>query len=157
MEENKIIEWKDIPGFEGYYQVSTTGLIQSKDRYVVNNKGEAFKKSQVIKPFKNGSGYFQLVLQKEGVKHRPYVHVLVARAFIQNPDNLPEVNHIDHNKLNCCVSNLEWVTKSENQILSAKFYGSRFFRKCKKCDLEFETKRSINRIYCTRSCANKNR
>lgn len=117
--------WKDIKDYEGYYQVSNLGNIRSLTREVRNNLGTNTVFGQKISPFMNQSGYLQVALSKEGNRERPYVHRLVAEAFISNPRNLSEVNHIDHNKLNCSVENLEWCTRKENMIASAIFYGVR--------------------------------
>lgn len=99
--------WKDIEGFEGKYQISTYGNIRSFSKW---------KHGAYLKFGKTGTGYYQVNLVKDGrnkiVSSR--VHRLVASTFIPNPENLPEVNHIDGNKLNNNVDNLEWVSRSEN-------------------------------------------
>ena len=93
-------EWRDIKGYEGAYQVSSYGRIRSR-----------FK---ILKKQKHKQGYELVGLSKNGITKRYLVHRLVAEAFIKNVDNKPEVNHIDGNKLNNDLSNLEWVTRSEN-------------------------------------------
>lgn len=93
--------WKDIKCYEGYYQVSNLGNVKNS------------RTGRLIKPHKK-CGYLQLLLCKNGkIKHH-LVHRLVAEAFIQNPDNLPIVNHVDENKINNCVDNLEWCTQKYN-------------------------------------------
>ncbi len=104
--------WKDIYGYEGAYKVSNLGRIQSLLRK--NTKGK------ILNPAKNNRGYLRLGLCFKGKIRYDSVHRLVAEAFIPNPKNLPEVNHIDGNKLNNRVENLEWVTKGENQIHAYK-------------------------------------
>lgn len=107
------IEWRDIEGFEGQYMVSNTGLVKS-----LKGKNERIMKTRrkkIIK--KDGSSelsYEELVLSNKGVPHSKLVHRLVAQAFIPNPQNKPEVNHIDENKGNNSVENLEWNTHEEN-------------------------------------------
>ena len=115
-------EWKDIKNFEGYYQVSNLGRIRSLDRYVIANKhgGKKLLKSRIMKTTKvkgrdgDNSHYLCVNLRKEGKNKVCMVHRLVAEAFIPNPDNLPVPNHIDGNKSNNIVTNLEWTTYSEN-------------------------------------------
>ena len=94
--------WKDINGFEGKYQVSTWGRIR-------NAKGK------VLKPYKNHKGYLKVALCKDGENYKRRVNRLVAESFIPNPDNKPQVDHLDGNKENNSISNLRWVTNSENQ------------------------------------------
>ena len=84
------------------YEVWEDGTIISK----------RFKKP--MKPALNSSGYYAMSLQLNKVEKRQYVHRIVAQLFVDNPDNKPEVNHKDGNKLNNHASNLEWVTRTEN-------------------------------------------
>lgn len=95
------VQWKDIPNFEGLYQVSSKGEIKNKKTNKILIGG--IKK-----------GYRQVILVKKGKRKYCNVHRLVAESFIDNPKNKPQVNHIDGNKLNNCVDNLEWATRSEN-------------------------------------------
>lgn len=105
--------WKDIPCYEGIYQISTSGQIKSSDRPVWHGTFMYTRKGTIRKPF-NTSGYDAVRLSKDGKKTFFTVHRLVALTFIPNPDNLPEVNHKDGNKLNNHVDNLEWCTPSQN-------------------------------------------
>lgn len=114
--------WKAIQDYEGYYDVSDTGEVRSVDRYIVDTKGvhrllrgKTMKKTEATGREGN-SGYLVVNLRKENTARVVPVHTLVAKAFIQNPDNLPTVNHIDGNKHNNNVSNLEWATYSANNI-----------------------------------------
>lgn len=115
-------EWKDIKGFEGYYQISNKGRVQSLDRYVIANnhggqkllKGKIMKLAPVITKRKEATHYLCVNLRKDGYNEVYKVHRLVAEAFIPNPNNLPIPNHIDGNKANNDVSNLEWTTYGEN-------------------------------------------
>jgi hypothetical protein len=105
--------WKDIKHYEGFYQVSNLGNVRSVPR---NGTVKYYK---ILKP-NNVKGYYQVTLQKKGKKKIYKVHRLVAKTFIKNTYNKREVNHIDGNKLNNVVTNLEWVTSSENQIHAFK-------------------------------------
>ena len=97
--------WKPVKDFESIYEVSSFGSVRRLDN------------QRLITPFAIGHGYMQIKLRKPGgYRKNLYVHRIVANAFIQNPLNLREVNHIDGNKENNCVSNLEWVTPHQNRV-----------------------------------------
>lgn len=110
-------EWKDIDGFEGLYQVSNKGRVRSLDRIITRklpNKTEKVKlKGKVISNRDNGSGYKYVSLgrRKNGKK---YVHRLVASHFISNENEHLHINHLDHDRGNNVVENLEWCTIQEN-------------------------------------------
>lgn len=107
--------WKWIPDFEGLYQVSTWGRIRSVDRWVIYKDGsKRFYKGRILKPARDENGYLLVVLSRDGKRRNFRVHRLVAEAFIPNPENKPEVNHLDENKENNYVSNLEWSTHKDN-------------------------------------------
>lgn len=107
--------WKDIKGYEGCYQVSNLGRIKSLDRMTNNQYGEYFMKGRILKnSIIKDKGYCRVSLNNGNGKISKRVHRLVAEAFIPNPENKLEVNHKDGNKLNNCVSNLEWCTNKEN-------------------------------------------
>lgn len=115
-------EWRDIRGYEGYYQVSNLGRVRSLNRYVKANKSGGIRllKGKIMKLTKikgrddSDNRYVVVNLRREGEGKVHQVHRLVAEAFIPNPDNSPIPNHIDGNKDNNCVDNLEWCTYSEN-------------------------------------------
>lgn len=107
--------WKDIENYEGLYQVSNLGRVKSLPR-----RGTHTKEIHILKSCKNHKGYLQVVLTKKCVSKTKSIHRLVAETFIKNKDNLPQVNHIDGNKLNNCVDNLEWVSNYDNLIHSFK-------------------------------------
>lgn len=109
--------WKDVNGYEGHYQVSNYGQVRSVDRIVVRMYRGGFSKAgKIVKPYVTPKGYLRIQLSKDGKLKNFMVHRLVALAFIENPNNKPEVNHKDGNKRNNFLENLEWVTSSENQI-----------------------------------------
>lgn len=99
--------WKDIPNYEGLYQVSNFGKV--KTLKIINDKAR-HPKTKILKQCKNSSGYLIVNLSNKTKR----THRLVAEAFIPNPNNYPCVNHKDGNKENNCVSNLEWCTYSHN-------------------------------------------
>ena len=104
-------KWLPIKNYEGFYEVSDTGLVRSVDRI---SRHKHFIKGRVLKSTPGGRGYLEVSLSKNDVKKTFSVHQLVANTFIDNTDNKPQVNHKDENKLNNNVSNLEWVTCAEN-------------------------------------------
>lgn len=96
--------WRDIVDYGGKYQVSNFARVRSLYR----------GKTRLIKPDIIHTGYLRVTLYKDGKTKNHYVHVLVAQAFIPNPEGKRQVNHIDGNKTNNRVENLEWLTPSEN-------------------------------------------
>lgn len=108
-------EWRDVDGFEGFYQVSNLGNVRSLDRYVsYKGIGSALLKGKKMKLSQSVSGYLYVTLQKDGKFKRFRVHRLVAQAFIPNPNNLSQVNHKDEDKTNNTVENLEWCDATYN-------------------------------------------
>lgn len=101
--------WKDITGLKGYYEASNLGNIHSK------------RTNTILKPSETGNkGYLKVGISIDNHINSYHVHRLVASAFIPNPENKRTVNHIDGNKLNNCVDNLEWNTYSENALHAYK-------------------------------------
>lgn len=96
-------QWRDVVGYEGLYQISNSGKLR-------NTKGHILK----VHIAHNGYCYFNI--SKNSVAKSKRVHRLVAEAFIPNPENKAEVNHKDGDKFNNHVENLEWMTKSENNL-----------------------------------------
>lgn len=106
--------WKSVKGYEGLYEVSNFGKLKGLKRTINQGKCHRTWEEHIVKFGVDGDGYFRTNLAKDGVNKTVKVHRLVAEAFIPNPLNLPEVNHIDGNKQNNNVKNLEWCTRSEN-------------------------------------------
>lgn len=106
--------WKDIEGYEGIYQVSNFGRVKSLGRVIDTKNGRTTVKGVIMSPC--GKPYLFVYLNKNHKSKYHAVHRLVAQAFIPNLENKPQVNHIDGNKTNNAVSNLEWVTQSENML-----------------------------------------
>lgn len=107
--------FKKVKGFEDYYEVNEIGIVRSIDRLVWNGKGYLLKRSQEIKQQTNKKGYKICYLSKNSKQKTCLVHRLVAEAFIPNPNNYEQVNHIDCNKTNNNVDNLEWCSNLQNQ------------------------------------------
>lgn len=93
--------WKDIKGFENLYKVNQCGQIKARN-------------GKTIAEYNNGTGYKKITLYKDGKGYKKYIHRIVAEAFINNPEAKPQVNHIDGDKTNNAVTNLEWCNQSEN-------------------------------------------
>lgn len=110
-------DWYDIPGYEGLYQITKNGVVWSCCRVVNRNSGRPnIIRGSILSPHMNPAGYLMVALTDTNHRTRKYLlHRLVAMTFIPNPENKPEVNHIDGDKLNCHIDNLEWVTIYENQ------------------------------------------
>ena len=118
--------WKEINDFDGIYFISNLGNVKSVERIVYypescynkTNKGVT-RKEKLLKPSYK-KRYLSVTLSKDNNKFYYLIHRLVAIHFIDNPNNLPCVNHIDGNKHNNIYTNLEWTTHSENSIHAIK-------------------------------------
>lgn len=106
-------ERRDVIGYEGSYQVSNLGRIKSVSRTVRRKDNTLYPvREHILKPIKYNNGYYYVMM---GSKERPQaIHRIVAKAFIPNPNNHPQVNHKDEDKSNNTLSNLEWCTASYN-------------------------------------------
>ena len=107
MPESEI--WKDVVGYEGLYKVSNKGNVRSVEWIGVRGRkcgGRTLKG--------RGVDYIQVGLYKDGIMKKKLIHRLVLEAFVENPNNLPEVNHLDEVKINNELSNLEWCTRKHN-------------------------------------------
>ncbi|MBK9126301.1 MAG: HNH endonuclease [Phycisphaerales bacterium] len=108
--------WKPVVGFEDLYEVSDRGRVRSLDRYA-RTKGGAprLSRGRILHLAVNSGGYMQVVLSREGVRKNASVHRLVAAAFLRRSDPCrTHVNHLNHDRSNNEVANLEWVTPAEN-------------------------------------------
>ena len=107
--------WKDIIGYEGLYQVSNLGNVKSLSKTVLNRgKYPSISKEKIFKYRIDKYGYALFRFTKNNKRKNILGHRLVALAFLPNPENKPQVNHIDGNKLNNNMDNLEWNTAKEN-------------------------------------------
>ena len=93
---------KDIKGYEGLYAITSCGKVWS------------YKKKMFLTPYTAGNGYFKVRLFKDNGEKQYYVHRLVAEAYLPNPENLPQVDHIDNDKTHNYLNNLQWITHRDN-------------------------------------------
>ena len=103
--------WKDIPGYEGNYQVSNQGRVRNS------------RSQKVLKPKMLRAGYYQYTLSLQGRSFHRLAHRLVAQAFIPNPESKPQINHKNGQKTDNRVENIEWCTGRENQLHRYKILG----------------------------------
>ena len=107
--------WKPVAGYEGCYEVSNLGRVKSVERLVNGKNGKCHPvKERVLSQRKMETGYMTVHLSVNGEDERLSVHRLVAKAFLSNPNNYPQVNHKDENKENNAVWNLEWCDAKYN-------------------------------------------
>lgn len=135
--ENEI--WRDVIGYEGIYQISNYGKVKSLSRTCLRNGKYPFTtKETILKPQKNGSGYLFVRLSKDSIEKQITIHQLVAITFLNHKPNKFEkvVDHIDNNKLNNYVGNLQIVTNRENSSKDTKSITSQYTGVCwsKSCN-----------------------
>ena len=118
--------WCPIKGYECLYEVSDQGRVKSI----------GYGKERILKPQRIKTGYLMVFLCKNGEIKQCLVHRLVAKTFIPNPDNLPQVNHKDENKENNSVQNLEWCSEKYNANFGSR--NQRIAEKCSKPVLQYE-------------------
>ncbi|WP_276738166.1 NUMOD4 domain-containing protein [Prevotella pallens] len=110
-------KFKPVKGYTGIYEISNLGRVKSLSRVIERNDGNTrVTEDRIILPFTTKAGYSQIVLCKDGVKKKHYIHRLVALAFIPNDNPIEKivVNHKDENPINNNVGNLEWCTQRYN-------------------------------------------
>lgn len=134
-------QWKDIADYEGLYQVSSLGRVKS----LKDNKGK--KREKILKQYLSNGNYLFVGLRKNNKRKNYRIHKLVANAFISNPLNKPCVNHIDGNKANNNINNLEWVTYSENMKHAFKSGLWSSWNKGKHYHLSEEHKEKISKAH----------
>lgn len=107
--------WRPVVGYEGLYEVSNLARVRSLERMAYRKNGTPLRfKGGLKKITTTSAGYFWTRLTRDGKSGNILLHVMVARAFIPNPDDRPEVNHLDLNPKNCVQGNLEWATHKRN-------------------------------------------
>ena len=143
--------WRDVVGYEGYYQVSNLGRVKSVERVVLSKNGREIHYKERLRKFsKNAKGYLNVSLTRDCKTKTYLVSRLVATAFIPNPNRLPQVGHKDdnRNKEDNRVENLYWTTNLENsntdgrkKRLSASHKGEEnsFYKKIQIDDKEFRS------------------
>jgi hypothetical protein len=113
--------WVDIIGCEGYYQISNKCNVRSLERKIINSKGVVINfQSKMLKVVKGKLGYVHVGINIQGYKRQVRVHRIFALAFLPNPLNKPQINHINGIKHDNRIENLEWCTPSENRIHALK-------------------------------------
>jgi hypothetical protein len=127
--------WKDIQGYENLYQISSFGNVKSLGNGGSNKSKEKLLKQRICK------GYFNVGLCKDGKQKKYQVHRLVAQAFLDNPNNYPQVNHKNEIKIDNCISNLEWCTQAYNNN-----YGTRLERHSKTMKGKTHTQKTKDKM-----------
>lgn len=112
--------WKTYPDYD-FIEVSNLGRVRTKDRTIIDKNGrKQFVKGRILRQQLKKSGYMQVAFSVNGKLVHLYVHRMVATCYIPNPNNYPEVNHIDNDRTNNAVSNLEWCTHEYNMAYREK-------------------------------------
>lgn len=137
--------WHPCAGYETHYEVSNLGNVRSIERMVRHAKGGVkLSPSKLLKQGRSKNGYLTVSFSVDSIKSNQSVHRLVARAFIPNESNKPQVNHKDGNKHNNHVENLEWMTCSENGLHAYRVLGNTAWNKRTK--KQISSAKFINQI-----------
>jgi len=139
--------WKDIEGYEGYYQVSNNGRVRSVERQVECNGKIHNRKSRILKPGESKTGYYRVVLSKFGKHKNASIHRLVAKAFLTTKKNRNCVNHKDLDKKNNRVKNLEWCSFKENSEHAVKNNRYKRGKDAARAELNDEKVIKIRNLY----------
>lgn len=138
--------YKDVIGWETDYQVSNFGNVRSIDKIIIKNNGSTYNRiGKILKPGIQSKGYKNVVFSRVGKFYQQKVHRLVGINFIDNPENKPQINHIDGNPSNNNVDNLEWATASEN-ISHAYRIGLAYIKSGEKNGMHKLTQTQVDEI-----------
>ena len=113
-------EWRQVKGYEGYYEVSNLGRVKRTGNKVKRGNHILTVPIRIMKPLDNGKGYLRVKLTMKNKSRRVMLHRIIADAFIPNPESKPNINHINHDRKDNRIENLEWCTQSENVIHAVK-------------------------------------
>lgn len=123
-----MLEWKTVPGYEGYYEVSNNGNVRSLDRVVRRSDGvEQLRHGCMCNLLTNKDGYIYVNLSKDGVRKKIPVHRLVYQAFVSSIPDGYDIDHIDFDRANNCIENLQMLTHSDNvkrTVIAGRHYTS---------------------------------
>lgn len=146
--------WRPVVGYETYYVVSNYGRVRSLPRYVNFIHGTVRKlKGKVLKPMTDANGYQYVMLAYNGTQKSKFIHRLVGEAYLDKPDPSCEINHIDGDKRNNAVDNLEWVSHKHNIQHSFdaelhKKYSSEYMRKIGRVGSKISAAKSSIAVLC---------
>lgn len=141
--------WKDVVGFEQYYEVSNMGNVRSKERiqaFPFDETKIGIVKSKMMKQTPNSRGYYRVSLSDRKKTKQFFVHRLVAQAFVKNPKNLPVVNHLDFDYTNNRADNLEWTTLKGNvqySLVRGRFKRTKEWLEHLKKSLDIKMAKSV--------------